>query len=653
MFPESMTIQILQSFPAAVILVDEDGLVRFFNNEALQIFGYSENEFNGKSVNDLIPVENKNHHTHYMNDFKTNPETRVMGKGREVFAVRKDNSKIPLEIGLRPFFFEEKLYILCVVIDITERREKEERMRKFEKMRSKFFMNISHEFRTPLTLIYSPLDQLLNNTESPELIKNLKIIKRNADRLYSMINQLMDIASLDFGIKKLQLRRISLYALLREIKVAFVSLCETLKISIILNNNGIAVSYFLDQEILEKIIVNLLTLAVKNADTDSEIVINCKDNQQGSIEIGIIYKGNKIDKSYIQKVAARDYVPENTEEGSVYRELSFAADLTQLHKGNLETRDYSDAGTEFCISLPTGSQVYNPADFAQGEAEISETLKITLNALAGVVKDKKQKYNEVKNQDSDGSKKLILVVDDNEDILYFVEKILQNDYRVIIAANGVDGLKQARELIPDVIISDIMMPDMDGIGFLKSIKTDVKTIHIPFILLTAKSEIDDRLAGLTQGADDYISKPFNARELVARVNNIIYTREILKQQYREKTIIKPAEITANSLDEEFLTRVMNIIEKNLEKPEFGVEDLASQVFLSSSQLYRKLSALTGYSPAAFIMVVRLQRAAYLISKQAGNMADIAFMAGFNSTAYFSKCFKDHFGCTPSQYAEKT
>jgi DNA-binding response OmpR family regulator len=324
--------------------------------------------------------------------------------------------------------------------------------------------------------------------------------------------------------------------------------------------------------------------------------------------------------------------------------LALVKELVELHKGTITASSEYDV-TEFTVKLPLGKThlkddeiLKDSTDYISQKYETFSSEEIT-DEFPDTSVDKPVKDEQ----------NIVLIVEDHGDLRKYIRENLSDNYNVIESPNGKEGLSKALEVIPDLIISDVMMPEMDGYTFCKKIKADDKTNHIPVILLTAKASTEDKLEGLELGADDYLIKPFNPDELRLRVRNLIKTREQLRQKFTLEMVLKPADVIVPSTQMQFMKKIQGIIESNLEDESFGVDKLASEVGMSRSQLHRKLKAITNQSTTEFIRNFRLQRAAQLILQDAGTMGEIAYKVGFNSQAYFNKSFQEVFGCSPSEY----
>ena len=653
--PSYLFAEIIESFPTSVVLVDHKGTIRLVNNETLSIFGYLRDELVGKSFDLLITESLRNKHSKYVSDYKLNPSARIMGKGREVKALRKDSSEVPVEVGLRPVQTEKGLYVLCVIIDITDRIARDIKIKELEETRNKFLMNITHDFLTPLTLITGPLNEIIANAEDSKILDNAHLIRRNTKILQRLITQLLDISGLDFSIN-LRVGFGSVEKIFKKVSNSFTDIMRNKKINFEIRSKNITDNCFFDNDVLEKIVINVFNITTnltrENGDAKITYEYALREKNPETLKISAYLMGDVISPVNIIKIQQNELFFEEDTDVHISRDFAHTRGLTAVHKGKLEIFSLPHNQILIEVKIAVSKDVFLPGELLDSQS-YEENNSAGEDVAFHPVKDTVIEDNDSLNLVEEADRKIVLVIEDNVDMQHFIRLILESgSYKVYQAFNGREGLEKAFELIPDIVLSDVMMPTISGYEVCSELKTDIRTIHIPVILLTAKFETDSRIEGLRSGADDYLSKPFNGRELLIRMENLIKSREVLKRHFREMVVIKPSEITTNSMDEKFLQKIMDIIELNLENDSFSVDELADQMFISQSQLYRKLIALTGYSTSSFIQTVRLKKAAEMIQKKIGNIADISFKVGFNSPAYFSKCFKSHFGCTPRQYFDK-
>ncbi len=518
-------------------------------------------------------------------------------------------------------------------------------LRRLDQLKSRFFANISHEFRTPLTLVLGQIDSIMSSNIEVKVKGKLQVADRNAKRLLTLINQLLDISKIEAGSMELKAGQHNIVPFLRSLFYSFESLAESKKINLKFNSEYENIPVVYDPDKMEKIFYNLLSNAFKF--TKEEGDINTMLNIIGStVEIRIKDTGVGIPDDRIKNIFNRFYQVD----GSSTREfegtgigLSLTKELIELHKGKIKVSSIIGKGSEFIITLPLGNINLEKEKFVEIPVVNSPILYNEMQA-----NDQLEESGN-RHQVSADAKNIILIVEDNADIRNYIREQIQDGNKVIEASNGEDGLANAKAEIPDLIITDIMMPKMNGYEFSKEIRKDEKTSHIPIIMLTAKAGLDDRIEGFETGIDAYLTKPFSSKELIVRVKNLIYQREQLKKRFSKSAIIKPSEVSEISIDQKFIRKVIKIIEANFNNEEFGTENLAAEVNMSLSQLNRKLNALVDQPAGQLIRSLRLQRAADLIKQNTGTIAEICYKLGFNDQAYFSRTFKKQFGCSPSEY----
>lgn len=506
-----------------------------------------------------------------------------------------------------------------------------------DQMKSRFFANISHEFRTPLTLMLTPLEKYIDKAPTQQVKDELLVMKRNGHRLLSLVNQLLDLSKIEFGSMVLQMKRVNLSNWLKPLIGQFSSIAEARNISFNANLQPDIV-WPVDIDKIEQVVLNLLSNAIKF--TPDKGLINVTLRKDGAeVQMEFCDTGIGIPQDQIKRIFDRFYQVDNSSnreyEGTGIG-LALAKELVELHKGKITVSSSPSKGSCFIVHLPDAPEVKTVAD-----PEIfidSTTFDSSQDSLLDVT--------EVETD----SKPRVLIVEDNGDLRKYMAAELSKRYRILIATEGQEGLELAQQ-IPDLIVSDLMMPGLSGLELCKQIKSGERTSHIPIILLTARADQQDRAEGLQTGADDYIPKPFKLNELFVRIENLIESRKRLRRLFSVQISLKPSDIQGQSLDDKFMKKVLEVIESNLANQLFGVEPLADAVAMSAVQLYRKLKAITGKTPNEVIREVRLERAASMLQKQMGTVAVVAYQVGFNNLSYFSKCFKEKFGSTPSDYSK--
>lgn len=520
-------------------------------------------------------------------------------------------------------------------------------IREIEKMKSRFFANLSHEFRTPLTLIKGPLEQLINGRIKDNLADYYKMLLRNTEKLQNLIDQLLELSQLEAETIPLNIENLDLVSLLRSFTYNFMPLAEEKLITLDFNSSTESFTAMIDKDKLEKIINNLLSNAFKFTPSGGKISVNLK--QENSITnnfalVEVSDTGPGIPEEYQSKIFDRFYrVDGNSkknESGSGIG-LALVKELVSLHNWVISVKSKEGEGTTFTIKIPLEKEAEVEAQKEkESKKKSSDQKKEEIFALPEI----EPEVTVEKDEDT-----VILFVDDSSDVRSYVNDLLKPDYKVLLAENAEEGIELALKNIPDLIISDLMMPGMDGIEFCNKIKTDWQTSHIPFILLTAKVTEESKIEGLETGADDYLTKPFNYEELAARIKNLIDQRKRLREKFSKEINIQPELVTSSKVDSEFLEKAITITQKNISNEKFDTEKLAEEMFVSRRQLHRKLQAITGQGPGEFIRTFRLKRAAQLLLENKLSVTQIALEVGFESPAQFTRAFKKHFNVLPSEF----
>jgi signal transduction histidine kinase/DNA-binding response OmpR family regulator len=516
------------------------------------------------------------------------------------------------------------------------------RIKDMDNIKSKFFANISHEFRTPLTLIQGPLQQIEEAAKTKDEsitvpLRHIKTMRRNTDRLLELVNQLLDLSKLDSGKMNLQVIKGDVLQLLKALTASFESMAERKGIHYSVHFTEATNIGFFDKDKLEKIVSNLLTNAFKYTPEQGSVSVEITIEEK-RLRFSVEDNGPGIPKKELDKIFDRFYQMEGTEDKGSGIGLALVKELVDLYRGQISVNSEPGKGSRFKVSLPIEKDAFKEAELVYGEWKGEQSfINTSVNEKEAVTIREEMKSH----------LPLLLITEDNNDLRNFIKETVQQHYQVIEAVNGKEGLEKATKEIPDVIVSDVMMPLMDGFAMTEKLKRDERTSHIPVIILTAKAGQQHKLEGLGTGADDYLTKPFDAKELLVRIQNLINGRKLLRKKFAVEILLKPSEISANSMDDIFLNKVMQAIEKNMSEEEFGVEELAKEVAMSRSQLHRKLVALTGQSPSEVLRNTRLLRAKELLQKKAATPSEVAYKVGFNSHTYFSKCFKEEFGVSPS------
>jgi CheY-like chemotaxis protein len=529
-------------------------------------------------------------------------------------------------------------------------------------VKSRFFANISHEFRTPLTLIMGPLEQMLAREKQQHQKEQLNLMLRNSHQLLMLINQLLDLSKLDSGQLKLQAGPQNIISFIKGIISNFESLAAQNRLNLTFHAKDEDIIVYFDPGKMEQIMGNLLVNAVKFTPPGGEIGVSVTVYSPDIVEISVRDTGMGIPKEQLDRIFDRFYQADSSLHRGIQQikgtgiGLALTKELVVLHHGNIDvhSRMGENSGTEFIIRLPLGKAHLQPGEITDAPASSStypnrEPMRIPLEESNTRAEEIEEEDRSDPEKQGTREKNIILVVEDNPDVREYIRGPLQPDYTVVEAADGKEGIHKAKTIIPDLVISDIMMPGTDGYELCRTLKKDIKTSHIPVILLTAKASEESIIEGLETGADDYITKPFSTRILEARVKNLIELRRQLHIKMNREMTLQPAEISVSSMDQKFLKELQEMIEKNLADPGFNVEQLANKLYMSQSTLYRKILALTGETVTEFIRSYRLKRAAQLLKARFGNVTEVAFEVGFSNTAYFTKCFKKKFHRLPSQF----
>jgi CheY-like chemotaxis protein len=493
-----------------------------------------------------------------------------------------------------------------------------------------------------LTLILGPIQSLRDNTDNPDVTRQLNMMERNAQRLLGLIDQLLHLSKLESAKIELFSGRQDIIILIRGNVMNFSSLAASRKIGLSIKTHLHSLVMDFDKEKMETVFINLLSNAFKftpdrgfievsvekeESEKEKNLIIRVQDSGAGILEKDIPYVFDR----YYQGAEGQKLFRAGSGIG-----LAMVKELVQLHKGAIEIVSRHGEGTEIKITIPMGENyVLQELPVEEGSDILDKTTVIAAEKMAA-------------SKQEDEEKPIALVIEDNADVMRYLKDVLQKDYVVLSAENGEEGIAKALQEIPDLIISDVMMPKMDGYEVCDALKQDERTSHIPLILLTAKAGHEDKLQGLRKKADEYITKPFYPRELLLIAGNLIDSRKALQAKYRKELVLKPMNITIPSMEEAFLQRLMQIVEENMDEEGFTVEKLASEIGMSRSQLHRKLQALTNQSATEFIRYYRLSRAKEMLQHHVGTIAEIGYKVGFGSPSYFNKMFLQQYGITPGK-----
>ncbi len=536
-----------------------------------------------------------------------------------------------LGLVIRTFTIRERLKS-NLKIEQLERKKMEE----MDELKSKFFTGISHEFRTPLTLISTPLDQLAKKHQTDiETSHTVGLIKRNAERLLRLINQLLDLSRLEAGQLKLQVHKSDFVQWLKPIVASFESYADSKKLNFDTFIPISPIQFYFDKNKLEHVVLNLLSNAFKFA---SKWVLLSVELDDDMILIRVENDGPTIPKEELDKIFDRfyQYGQNQSAEGTGIG-LALVKEFSSIHHGEVSVVSDQEK-TSFCVTLPIKDSYYE------------KDIKVELEKTKVFEAVQEQDFQDIPSVVSgkDQEKTNVLIVEDNLDLRAYMADQLSTDYQVLQAENGRVGLEQSLSEIPDLIITDIMMPEMDGIDLLASIRNDHRTNHIPVIMLTAKSERETRLSGIEKGADHYLSKPFDIEELMVRIRSLISQRERIKSHYYNEFLINPKSEDISSLEDTFLKNSAKVIESELSNHEFTVDQFARELSMSRAQLHRKMKAILGCSASEFIRNFRLKKAYDYLESRKESVSQVAYSVGFNNLSYFTRAFKSVYNIPPSE-----
>lgn len=633
-------------------------------------------------------------------------------KGEYVLRVRStnsdgvwvDNERI-LNIVILPSFWETPvayvLYVLFILIIIlvavyilfTIYRLKHEVSveQQISDIKLRFFTNISHELRTPLTLIAGPVEQVLKNDKLPaDAREQLVVVERNTNRMLRLVNQILDFRKIQNKKMKMQVQRVDIVPFVRKVMDNFEAVAEEHRIDFLFQTEKEHLYLWVDADKLEKIVFNLLSNAFKYTPNGKMITMFIREDEK-TVSIGVQDQGIGIAENKKKSLFVRfeNLVDKNLfNQASTGIGLSLVKELVEMHKATISVDSHLGEGSCFKVDFLKGKEHYDKeAEFiledADAPARMGQVVDIANSSIQSetLVSDDSEKIDDVYGEEfakEENSKELMLLVEDNQELREFLRSIFSPMYRVVEAADGKEGANKALKYLPDIIISDVMMPEKDGIEMTRELRADMTTSHIPIILLTAKTTIESKLEGLEYGADDYITKPFSATYLQARVENLLMQRKKLQSFYRDSLMhinistgqeevpvatdmpsaeedvseTPPTTLEMSPNDRKFMDKLIELMEQNMDNGELVVDDLVRELAVSRSVFFKKLKTLTGLAPIEFIKEMRIKRATQLIETGEFNMTQISYMVGINDPRYFSKCFKAQVGMTPTEYRDR-
>tara|TARA_R110000823_G_scaffold288701_3_gene407056 strand:+ start:15351 stop:19274 length:3924 start_codon:yes stop_codon:yes gene_type:complete len=541
------------------------------------------------------------------------------------------------------------IYIICVLLlmyglyaylkwrwnvknQLRLEHEETERLKKLDEFKTKLYTNISHEIRTPLTLISGPVEnQLKKQKLRPEDKKDLDLIQQNSNRLMRLVNQMLDLSLIDSGEVKLTVKKANLSILLHQITAAFQYTARSKEKSIENNIQEIKEAWF-DTDVIEKTVSNLLSNAVKYAPTNTNIQFKAFE-KEGNVSLSVSNVKSDSKKTDLKQLFERFHQNDSSSEGMGVG-LALVKELVVLHRGTISASENDVNEITFCVTLPITKDAFMESEIYKKDKNSTET-----------------KATQCKTLKKDTPTYSVLVVEDNLEIQDYIASNLNEAYTVFTAENGKKGINKAKKELPHLIISDIMMPLTNGIELCNTLKSDELTSHIPIILLTAKVGEENEIEGFKTGADAYITKPFSIKKLRVRVKKLIESRQKLKEHFGKTFELNP-ELAITSTETNFLNRMQEVLDKHITNPELTSEEFSRLMHMSRTQLHRKLTSIVGMNTTTFIRLQRLKLACPLLKEADSSTSEIAYQVGFNSPSYFTRCFKEVYGCTPTEYMLK-
>lgn len=523
-----------------------------------------------------------------------------------------------------------------------QERQEAQRMHELDMMKIKFLTNVSHEFRTPLSLIMAPVDKILKYPDQPVNSDQITLIKRNAKRLLNLVNQLLDFRKMEVQELKLDLKRGDIISFIKEVSYSFIDIAEQNKISFEFDTDTNDFKTRFDHDKIERILFNLLSNAFKFTPSGGRVTVLLSLAEDGipdtfRLKINVIDTGIGIPANKKIKIFERFF--QNEVPASMINQgsgigLSITKEFVKMHQGEISVENVSTGGSCFIVELPLqvlDEEIETPIVLEEEYVSDNSSLAPT----------SKRKLNK--------KRPTILLVEDNEDFRFYLKDNLRESFQMIEATNGKEGWQKALALHPDLIVSDISMLEMNGLELCEKIKNDTRTSQIPIILLTALINEEDQMKGLESGANDYLTKPFNFEILHFKIKNLLVMQKSFKSAYTKQIDVQVKSDEIQSVDEKFLAAALDFIEKNLQNSNFSVEELSRLMYMSRVSLYKKILLITGKTPVEFIRYIRLEKAKHLLEISQLNISEICYKVGFNTPKYFTKAFKAEYNVLPSEF----
>jgi signal transduction histidine kinase/DNA-binding response OmpR family regulator len=568
-------------------------------------------------------------------------------KEQEIDLLNTENEVAYLQLqkqrNLRNYLIITALFLIILIAVVYSRYKLKVRanskLKDLDKVKTNFFTNISHEFRTPLTLIINQLSKIIGDTDDSSHTEELKLIERNAHRLLELTNQLLDLSKLEAGKMSLRVSPNNLSEFLGVTSATFSSMAQAKNITFTQDFQKLPKQAYFDQDKLQKIVDNLLSNALKFTPKGGDVNLQARVADD-RLTIAVHDTGPGLSQEEQQMIFERFQQAENnaTPSGTGVG-LTLTRELVQLHHGTIAVKSSKGNGAVFTVSIPINKEAYKSSELSEHVPQKPGTAQTTDVAMENVAPQ------------IENDKPIALVVEDNDELRGYLCSLLDGAYAVIGCEDGRLGFHKALEVIPDIVISDWMMPHMNGEELCRNIKKDERTSHIPVVLLTAKADMPSKLDGLKIGADAYMTKPFNNEEFLIRIENLIQQRRQMRAKYAQIITIEPSKVEIADPDKVFIEKAITVVNNHLDDAQFTVQQFQEEMAMSRMQLHRKLKALTNHSASEFVRHLRLQRAADMLSANGITVAEAAYGSGFNSLSYFSQCFKEKFGVTPSTYSK--
>ncbi|WP_390601994.1 ATP-binding protein [Bacteroides sp. f07] len=555
------------------------------------------------------------------------------------------------------YYVYSKIAKRTLALSLEKERFEKQQIKQLNQEKLVFFTNVSHEFRTPLTLIISHIDILLQKYSlNPSIYNQITKIRKNAQQMNKLISELLEFRKLEQNYGTIQIQQQDIIVFLKEIYLSFVDYAQQRNINYEFKLPELPVLCWFEPQLMEKVFFNLLSNAFKYTSDKGSIILS-GEITNSDIKINITDTGIGISEQDKDKIFARFFQGNNQEKkGSLFSGTGIGLALTRTivekHHGEITVKSIVGEGSTFTVQLPRRKDVFLNDKNVQFYTQDSES-DVIPDSMPVFVDDGNPAIELVETKDTENKTHTVLLVEDNDELLQILKELFEPFYKIICAHDGKEGLSQVYESSPDLVISDVMMPEMTGTEMCLQIKNNIDLCHIPVILLTALNSTEQNIEGLSRGADDYITKPFHAQLLLARANNLIRSRLLVQHQFDKKPMSEIDLASINPLDKDLLKRASQVIEQHIDDTEFDIPALCKEVGVGRSLLYTKFKALTGMTPNNFLLNYRLKHAATLL-KQYPNLpiAEVSDRSGFNAPVYFSRCFKSQFGCTPQNYRKE-